>query len=55
MKPGKPVTRTMHLMNKTTTANARRLGFCLLAVGFLAAACGTGSAGDSPDIPRISV
>ncbi|HEY5640217.1 MAG TPA: DUF3179 domain-containing protein [Dehalococcoidia bacterium] len=38
-------------MNKTTTANARRLGFCLLAVGFLAAACGTGSAGDSPDIP----
>ena len=38
----------MHFIKGVTTSNARRLSFCLLAVGFLAAACGSGSAGESP-------
>ena len=41
----------MHFIKGVTTSNARRLSFCLLAVGFLAAACGTGSAGDSSGNP----
>ncbi len=46
---------TTHVTKKITTSNARRLGICLLAVGFLAAACGTGSAGDSPGIPLAGI
>jgi hypothetical protein len=42
---------TSMLIKAITTSRARRLSLCLLAVGFLAAACGTGSAGDSPDTP----
>ena len=37
----------MYFIKAVATSTARRLSFCLLAVGFLAAACGTGSAGDS--------
>lgn len=42
---------TSMLIKGVTTSRTRRLSLCLLAVGFLAAACGTGSAGDSPDAP----
>jgi len=41
----------MYFIKAVATSTARRLSFCLLAVGFLAAACGTGSAGDSPETP----
>ncbi len=41
----------MQFIKGVTISRIRRLSFCLLAVGFLAAACGTGSAGDSPDAP----
>lgn len=43
--------RTMHFLKAVTTSRARGLGVCLLAVGFLAAACASGSAGDSPGTP----
>ena len=43
----------IHFIKGVTTSRARRLSLCLLAVGFLAAACASGSSGDSSDTPSL--